>query len=39
MAEVTDELKNRFIPSSDSIKKRIEGLIERDYLVRAPNDR
>jgi hypothetical protein len=39
MTEVTDELKNRFIPSQESIKKRIEGLIERDYILRASTDR
>ena len=39
MTEVTDELKSRFLPSQESIKKRIEGLIERDYILRAPTDR
>ena len=39
MTEVTDELKSRFLPSHELIKKRIKGLIERDYILRAPTDR
>lgn len=39
VAEVTEQLKSRFLPSPVIIKKRIEGLIERDYLARAPDDR
>ena len=34
-----EQLKARFLPSPMIIKKRIEGLIERDYLARAPEDR
>ncbi|XP_022710351.1 cullin-3-like isoform X2 [Varroa jacobsoni] len=39
VAEVTDQLKSRFQPSPSLIKKRIEGLIEREYLQRSPEDR
>jgi hypothetical protein len=39
VAEVTDQLKARFLPSPVVIKKRIEGLIEREYLARTPEDR
>ena len=39
MAEVTEQLKSRFLPSPVIIKKRIEGLIEREYLARTPEDR
>ncbi|KAK3583652.1 hypothetical protein CHS0354_021390 [Potamilus streckersoni] len=39
VAEVTEQLKSRFLPSPVVIKKRIEGLIERDYLARTPEDR
>lgn len=39
VAEVTEQLKVRFLPSPVVIKKRIEGLIERDYLARTPEDR
>ncbi|GBP71052.1 Cullin-3-B [Eumeta japonica] len=39
VAEVTDQLRARFLPSPVVIKKRIEGLIERDYLARTPEDR
>lgn len=39
VAEVTEQLKSRFLPSPVIIKKRIEGLIERDYLARTPDDR
>lgn len=39
ISEVTQLLKPRFLPSPTSIKKRIEGLIEREYLARSPNDR
>lgn len=39
VAEVTDQLKSRFLPSPILIKKRIESLIEREYLARIPEDR
>lgn len=39
VAEVTELLKSRFLPSPVIIKKRIEGLIEREYLARTPEDR
>jgi len=39
VAEVTDQLKSRFLPSPQVIKKRMEGLIEREYLARSPEDR
>ncbi|XP_050527611.1 cullin-3 [Daktulosphaira vitifoliae] len=37
--EVMEQLKSRFLPSPVIIKKRIEGLIEREYLARSPEDR
>ncbi|XP_060530108.1 cullin-3 [Cylas formicarius] len=39
VTEVTDQLRSRFLPSPVIIKKRIEGLIEREYLARTPEDR
>lgn len=39
VTEVTELLKSRFLPSPVIIKKRIEGLIEREYLARTPEDR
>ncbi|RZF45409.1 hypothetical protein LSTR_LSTR002852 [Laodelphax striatellus] len=39
VAEVTEQLKSRFLPSPVIIKKRIESLIEREYLARTPEDR
>ena len=39
VAEVTEQLRARFMPSPVVIKKRIEGLIEREYLARSPDDR
>ncbi|VDN05739.1 unnamed protein product [Thelazia callipaeda] len=38
VAEVTQQLKHRFMPNPQLIKKRIESLIERDYLARDNND-
>lgn len=37
--EVTNQLRPRFLPSPILIKKRIECLIEREYLARTPEDR
>jgi cullin 3 len=39
VAEVIEQLKSRFLPSPVIIKKRIEELVEREYLARAPEDR
>lgn len=39
VTEVTEQLRARFLPSPVIIKKRIEGLIEREYLARTPEDR
>ncbi|ESO98941.1 hypothetical protein LOTGIDRAFT_231265 [Lottia gigantea] len=39
IAECTEMLKPRFLPSPVVIKKRIEGLIEREYLARSADDR
>lgn len=39
VTEVTEMLKPRFLPSPVVIKKRIEGLIEREYLARSQEDR
>ncbi|XP_026689057.1 cullin-3-like [Diaphorina citri] len=38
ITEVTEQLKSRFLPSPVIIKKRIESLIEREYLARTPED-
>jgi cullin 3 len=38
VAEVTKQLSIRFNPSPVFIKKRIESLIEREYLERCPNE-
>ncbi len=37
-AEVTRQLSNRFTPSPQFVKKRIESLIEREYLERSEAD-
>ncbi|XP_026468233.1 cullin-3-A [Ctenocephalides felis] len=39
VTDVTTQLRSRFMPSPVIIKKRIEGLIEREYLARTPDDR
>jgi len=39
IAEVTKQLSTRFVPTPQFIKKRIESLIEREYLERASSDR
>lgn len=39
VSEVTEMLKKRFLPNPQIIKKRIEGLIDREYLARDPVDR
>lgn len=39
VAEVTEQLKSRFTANPVLIKKRIEGLIDREYLARSPHDR
>ncbi|CAD5230943.1 unnamed protein product [Bursaphelenchus okinawaensis] len=38
ITEVTNQLKIRFMPDPSVIKKRIESLIEREYLKRDDND-
>ncbi len=38
IAEVTRQLSARFVPNPNVIKKRIESLIEREFLERAPSD-
>ncbi|KAG0099021.1 Cullin-3 [Podila epicladia] len=39
VAEVVSQLQVRFNPSLTMVKRRIEALIEREYLERAPGDR
>ncbi|CAO3641310.1 unnamed protein product [Cunninghamella blakesleeana] len=39
IAEVTKQLSARFLPSPVMTKKRIEALIDREYLERDPDDR
>jgi len=39
VTEVIEQLKARFTPSPVVIKKRIESLIEREYLARSTEDR
>ncbi|KAF9581254.1 Cullin-3 [Lunasporangiospora selenospora] len=39
VAEVITQLQGRFNPPPSMIKKRIEALIDREYLERAPGDR
>lgn len=38
VAEVTEQLRPRFVPMPALVKKRIESLIERDYLERSKED-
>lgn len=37
--QCTEQLRPRFLANPMAIKKRVEGLIERDYLMRSPEDR
>lgn len=37
--QATEALKDRFVPTPNDLKKRIESLIERDYLERSSQDR
>lgn len=39
IAEVTKQLQSRFLPNPVEIKKRIESLIEREFLERDSSDR
>ncbi|KAH7436226.1 hypothetical protein KP509_05G009200 [Ceratopteris richardii] len=39
VSEVTKQLQSRFLPNPAVIKKRIESLIEREFLERDKNDR
>ena len=39
VTEVVEQLSSRFQPSPVIIKKRIEGLIEREYIKRSDADR
>jgi cullin 3 len=39
IAEVSHQLSVRFTPEPANIKKRIESLIEREYLERSESDR
>jgi cullin 3 len=38
ISETTKHLSSKFMPDPNLIKKRIEGLIERDYLDRDKED-
>lgn len=39
IAEVSKQLSTRFVPTPQFIKKRVESLIEREYLERMDDDR
>ena len=39
VAEVTEQLRRRFTPSPIVIKRRVENLIEKEYLTRSQQDR
>jgi hypothetical protein len=39
ISEVTKQLSARFMPNPMLVKKRIESLIEREYLERSKTDR
>ncbi len=39
ITEVTNQLSRRFMPNPTIVKKRIESLIEREYLERSKTDR
>jgi len=39
IAEVTKQLQPKFMPNPALIKKRIEILIEREYLEKVPGNR
>jgi cullin 3 len=39
ITEVTSHMHGRFVPLAVDIKKRVESLIERDFLERDPSDR
>jgi cullin 3 len=39
IAEVSKQLSNRFVPNPQQIKRRIESLIEREYVERSRADR
>jgi len=39
VAEVIQQLQARFRPKPNDIKKRIESLIEQEYLERDPDER
>ena len=39
ITQITEHLSSRFLPDPSLIKKRIEVLIEREYLERDPSDR